>query len=74
MSYLCAIYDRVFVLCLFGLIPAAIFLSSWCINHFVDGEAPTGANIWIVHIAICIFVLAALGLVFIPPKEFVCGA
>lgn len=66
MSYLCAIYDRVFVLCLFGLILTAI--------HFVDGDTPTVANIWIVRIAICVFILTALGIVFIPPKEFVCGA
>ena len=74
MSYICAIYDRVFVLCLFGLIPTAVFLSAWCINHFVDDETSTMVNFWIVRIAICVFVLAALGFVFIPPKEFVCGS
>lgn len=75
MSYLCDIWDRIFIFSILMGIPIIFLLFSAILNYYTDEEyfSIKFFNPLTTFLAIVLFIIFLI-LIFLPSKQFVCGA
>lgn len=75
LSYLCDIWDRIFIFAFLMGVPIIFLLFSAILNYYTDEDyfSIKFFNPFTTFLVIMLFIIASI-LIFLPSKQFVCGA